>query len=226
MSKNLGRIALFASVTLCVVSGVAHAAAVTYDFTGVVTSSSGFFSNALVGEQITGTYTFDLGAANPSQSSGAIGPPPSTFLASSYGGTRYSLPAPGSVFASTAVVGAIPEYSSFPPESYDYAAKSSVEASSSGYTASERVDYDQVFYASSGFAISTPDYYTAAGLPLSGLTGTPALSAAGYLDAADGSLTYQITSLQLQPVPLPAALLLLLSGLGGFGALVGRGYSR
>ena len=212
MWKELHRIALTGLMLL--VSGVVHAAPVTYDFTGIVTSSSGFFSNAVVGEQITGTFTFDLAAANPNQSSGTVGPPPDYFLLSAYGGTEYSLPAPGSVFASTLMIGSAPEYSSFPPESFDYAAESSVEASSSGYAASERVDEFQTFHASSGFTIATPGYYTAAGLPLPGVTALD--NATGYLDATDGNLTYRMTSLRLQPVPLPAALLLFLSGLWAF----------
>ena len=49
-------------------SAATTADSVTYDFTGTVTFSDGIFGDAKVGSIVTGTYTIDFGAYNPSSS--------------------------------------------------------------------------------------------------------------------------------------------------------------
>jgi hypothetical protein len=53
----------------------ANAETVTYDFTGLVRSTYGMYSPIPIGTTITGTFTFDYAAADPTQSNGTVGSP-------------------------------------------------------------------------------------------------------------------------------------------------------
>jgi PEP-CTERM motif-containing protein len=211
----------------------AHAGTITYDFTGTVDSATGVYSGA--GSIITGSFTLDFSAANPSQSGGTVGSSTGTWSALAYGGGAYDLATPGAlVFASSLSSGAVSYGPPGAPSSNGsdsfivggvqgsgyYWQSGDVEFSSpatDSYTYSEV----QLLGGSEGIAASAP--FGSNGLPLLG----NASSQDNYLQefsgtAMIGSLDYTITSLTPAPVPLPATAWLLLSALGGFGWLVRR----
>jgi len=72
---------------------VGNASAITYEFAGVVTAVAGF-TGVTVGMPVTGTYTINLGNANPSQQIGTIGSTTASWEAANYGGPKIGTPAP------------------------------------------------------------------------------------------------------------------------------------
>ncbi len=103
---QMARSARAAFLVAAAMAGPAFGQSVTVDYTGVVTSALDFAA----GTPVTGTYTFDLAAAIPSQSSGII--PSGSYLATAEGGPGLPFgpepvaPAPVAyVFSSTTKIG-------------------------------------------------------------------------------------------------------------------------
>jgi hypothetical protein len=94
------------ALTFTIVPLYANADSVTYDFTGVITSSSGDYGSFAAGGVVTGSYTFDLGKGIASQGIGQVGSTSNAWLVQAYGGSVYTaqgtpaLPT-GLVFSST-----------------------------------------------------------------------------------------------------------------------------
>ena len=205
---------------------VAAADAVTYDFTGTVIGATGdpFVTSVPIGTEVTGTYTFDFGAAFAADTFGTPGSQSSDWYIGNRSGTTYGTPAfTQYVFSSTAHVGSL-SYATDPT----YAQGNYLLSAVSGGTATG----PSLYFAQEGAAPATA-YAETSNLTLLALQGQPGpwtasgLPNFGTAQGASGSFTipdafgentigYNITS--LTPVPLPAAAWLLLCGLGGFGA--------
>jgi len=204
---------------------ITNASPVTYNFTGVADEDafgSGVYSTIKNGDAITGTYTFDF--ANARSGSGTPGPYPNGFsVNSSFTGADDSPPQINQlVFSSTAHAGAL-SYSTQVALPGFYQVNSSVDAEPIAfYQASENMrqtagggEYSSFFIIEGNQAT-----YGEGGLPLPfTFNGDPnAPRYVGQDVAPDGS-GFQFTILSLQPVPLPAAAWLLLSGLGWLGVM-------
>jgi hypothetical protein len=105
MKARSARAALLVATAM---AGPAIGQSVTLDYTGVVTEAENF----AIGTPVTGTYTFNLAAAVPSQSSGVA--PSGSYLATAEGGPGLPFgpepvaPAPGAyVFSSTTKIGSL-----------------------------------------------------------------------------------------------------------------------
>jgi hypothetical protein len=202
----------------------ANATAVTYDFTGNVTGASGIYASA--GATVTGTYTIDVGAGNPSQSVLPVSFS-SNWYSQALGGTAYGGPTPSSlVFASTLSSGGV-TYSNTTPSSAgsDSLVEGFVDRGSGtlpntyfaddaeSSNSNNSVQSDFRLYGGTG--ADAP--FDASGLPVF----SNATSNSGTLESDNlglvSQLTYTITS--LAPVPLPASAWLLLSGLVGVGVM-------
>jgi hypothetical protein len=193
-----------------------HAQAVTFDFTGVVTSVGGTIPGVTDGMIVTGTYTFDFANANPSLSSppSLIGSTTLSWGALTSGGSSDQSPAPTeAVFSSTAQVGAF-SYSSVqggPYLSESYIAGligTSTPATYQfiGFEANQSADT----YTTSILRLfdNTPPW-TSDGLPVL-INGQPNT---GSFQSGSAGVVYDVTS--LTRVPEPAAGWLLVMGLGG-----------
>jgi hypothetical protein len=221
------------SMVLALLAGpvAAHADAVTFDFVGTVTYSSGSYSSAAVGSMLTGAYTFNFANENPAQSSGTIGTINfiSGWSSQAFGGTEYGNALPTGLVFSTTLSGSGFSYST--PTIGDYGVSSLVQeqaynTGSGGnpylYGASE-----MHYFGSSDSSESSLDIEgavspsTSSGYPIISLAELPYFvdTAVGQL-IDNGELDYTITS--LTPVPLPASGWLLLSALGGLGAIARR----
>lgn len=114
--KNWFACLLFATPSL------ANSAAIQFNFTGVVTSAVGIYSDAPIGSSVVGIYTFDVDAAIPEQSLGAIGSYDDLWTAVSVGGSFYiGFPEPpvGLVFSTSGhVVGTPIMYDTGPINGY------------------------------------------------------------------------------------------------------------
>ena len=211
----------------------ANAASVTYDFTGIVTGATGNDGSVAIGSIVNGTYTFNLGAANPSQSTGTAGSSTADWASQSYTGSSVGIPkASAYVFSSTAQVGAI-SYSTSAPSAYDSESdmQGLVNGPGSGsFSAGERQVSASGDLTLSSLIINDINpglNYLSSGLPVPQASiPTMGNTATGYFISdynTNSTINYDLTSLTIaSPVPLPAAAWLMLSGLGGFGALVGR----
>jgi len=223
---------LGASILICAALGAPIAAiadtVVTYDFTGTVIGASGIYSSA--GTSVTGTYTIDVGAGFPSQSTLPVSFT-SIWASLAYGGTNYGTTAPSAlVFASTLMSGGV-SYSNSTPSSVG--SNSFVEGFPesgtvpNGYAGGDTESPDSTDSVYSSFELiggtGTSAPFDANGLPIfaNASSGTGVLNSS--VAGSTGTLAYTISSLTpASPVPLPAALPLLLFGLGGLGALVRR----
>jgi len=189
----------------------AHAASVTYDFTGTVTSSGGIYAQT-VGTTVSGTYTINLanGSGTPSLVSSwkdleNNGTNAYVFSDSVSGGTFfYNTPSAGT-FSSQSYV----ENFTSPPDEYD-GYEGQFTGSGTGVESSFTVN-------NNGTAAACGSN----GLPLTFTSPVGGSSDTGYINdfsggSKVGTLSYSITSLTLpSTVPLPAAAWLMFSGLAG-----------
>jgi hypothetical protein len=196
---------------------VARATSVTYDFTGIVTSGYGSFSYLALLTPVTGTITIDYSNGIASQSTGTLGS--NSWDVEDNGGTALALaPVTASLFASTVNVGGFHYTSSVST----YKTTQSISGTYGNFAAEEQ-EFPDGSGAFSGSEFNLNDNgsstYTGTGLPV---LGTGSNSGSFSVDTATlvSGVDFNITSLTpLTPVPLPAAAWLMLSGLGGLGAM-------
>jgi hypothetical protein len=213
------------SLLPCCVPLAVQAAPVTYAFSGTVINATGIYATA--GSTISGTYTIDLAAADPAASAGVLGSTTDTWIRRYLGGMEYGTPLPsGLVFSSTLTSGGVtyatPPIGGIGLETF----VRGLGTPPTTYEAYHRQTTIAGNYVTSIFDLTAAPgsaiVFDAAGLPLLG----NAISATGQLLSVDGGtfngvLDYTITTLSVSesPVPLPAAAWLMLSGVGGLGAL-------
>jgi hypothetical protein len=178
------KLAWLVTGALVVAPIAANAQAVTYDFTGTVTQAIGMYSSVPVGATVTGTYTFSLSSAIPSEVFGSVGS--SVFEVYANQINDGATPA---VFSSTAKVNGF-SFASLPPNVSAYASHSSVanDPFSPSYYASETVCVTATNCSGSQFGAS--------GAMTSGL---PALSPASL---ASGGVTGEFFS---NSTPIPSS---------------------
>ncbi len=235
----------FAALSLAFAPLLAHADAVTYDFTGSVISATGIYAS--VGGPLSGSYTIDLGAANPTQSS--LVSTTNQWTIQTYGGAVYGVsapPLPTSLVFSSTLTGAGLSYST--PAVGDAGELSSVNGLACTPLASSGYSYTTcktVFGSPNAYLANETHFYTTNGSNISSrlllygmgptapfsATGLPAFSLAQYASgtltyddsAGNGSqLIYSITSINgvpFTPVPLPASASLALAGIGCVGGV-------
>lgn len=193
----------------------ASAEAVTYDFTGTVSSATGSYSSISPGETVTGTYT--LNYANATSVQGVIGSA-NGFIAENESGSDYEVAQSGGyVFSSTATVGSV-SYSTAAPGGYvDLTLlQGEVISGATFYAVEEQIPTSSGDGTFSEFSLSNnPNLpWDSNGLPILAGSGTAVGYFGNVIDgSANGYVTYTITS--MSTVPLPAAAWLLLSGLAG-----------
>ena len=221
--QAVSRALLFAAA-LAAAPIVTRADAVTYDFSGTVTSSD--FSSAKVGAAITGTYTINLANADPLDSDNGIGVTPWT--RANLGGSAYGSPVPGgTVFSSTLATGSF-DYAGSTPS--PHGSNSQVTGGEGFYSAYD-IEYTAVspFFTQSSFEIDNALPFTSNGLPLfgAGATGSGAFFFGTYVTTGPGlphdsgvQLDYSITSFRQAP-PTAAPEINPASALGGLTLLLG-----
>ncbi len=224
MKKILATIVLMAPFA-------AAAAPTTYDFTGIVTSATGLYSSVAVGTTVTGTYTFDLGNAMQADSTllSDVGSQNVNWLAQAESGTETGTVGTSAfVFSSTAQAGAV-SYETNSNTAQSVLVQTSVSGgpdpnSGNPFQGVEENRTTALASSSSSMILtgSTADPWLPSGLPdfANANEGGTGWFEVNNADGTDGAVHYQITS--LNPVPLPAAAWLLLSGLGGFGFFTRR----
>jgi hypothetical protein len=223
----------FATLVLAALGAhTADAAILTYTFTGVVTLAQGTFATyngqSVMGDTVTGTYTFNYGAAIPSQSSGTPGSNAWNSHSDFLGGT---LP-PGSlvdllVFTSTAqVVGTNISYATTPPTPPGPAGNFNIGSNATGNNGTGFQASEQAAQANGGDTQSTfglgsnPPVYDSNGGPVYQPSSQPGSGAGNFGVSSGGNtgvINYNITS--ITAVPLPAAGWLALSALSAVGAM-------
>jgi hypothetical protein len=214
--------ALIALGALTLVPLAAHAETVTYDFTGVVTQVIGnaYSSSVTAGETITGTYTLNFAAADPSQSAGTVGSQNSDWTANKTSGSiNGTAPDTNYVFTSTAQVGST-SYSTDPSQAKGYDLVSTISGTtgfSPYYSAAENSFTSGRSGTGSDFVLHGVAW-TSAGLPDFAAATNPAGAFFSYDNTAYSSVVYSVNS--LTPAPLPGAVWLMLSGVGALGAIV------
>jgi hypothetical protein len=205
----------------------ANATSITYDFTAAVDSATGSLSS-LFGGLISGTMTFDPDNADPALSSGSTGTfPLQNWTRAEHTGSAFQLPPSNSyVFSMTASLGSTLLYST--GAAGTYSSQSSIQGGEQGglYSASETQADDPTGLNSrtATFLLtsSPPQFaYDSNGLPNFGAT-NHAGSFTIELNGVSSSVGFDILGARPAPVPLPAAAWLLVSGLGGLGALARR----
>jgi hypothetical protein len=216
---------VFAALAL---PSLANSQAVTYDFTGVVTSTYGIYNVA--GSTITGTYVFDTSVVSP-ESFGTVGDTTTQWEVHNSGGAAYGSPTPSSlVFGLTLAAGSVSYNSTTPSTSgigdliqgYNDAGFS---APNHLYLANVQYFSDSSYVQSyvnlsGGTGINAP--FNSNGLPVL----ANAAYATGEVDSnangtVNGMLLYNITSLtpaptsapEMDPASAASGLTLLLGGL-------------
>ena len=226
--------ASFYALSFCLLSMLPPAVSateVTFYFTGTVTDHYGMYvSTVPIGTSVTGTYTFDLAAANPAQSSGTVG---STWISEASGGPYYGLPLPTALVFSASAQFAGFTYNTVQPSG------SAVFSLVQGNTADPELS-TLGQYAASETNVSTAGTEYSSEMQLQGLIGgSPPFSADGLpvlipnitniganygyfannagpfgRDEDINEINFTIDSLIPTPVPLPSSAWLLLSALG------------
>jgi len=206
----------------------AIADSVTYDFTGTVFISAGIYSSAAVGSTITGTFTIDIANGIPSQSRLPVSTS-SYWYSQEMTGSFWGLPPSNAyVFSSTAQDGSV----SYQTDSTALAYNSQSIAQDNCGGGTSGCEYNGYESDSASIGILTFSQINLFGT-LNTIDGLPVLSgplnATGHFgtangDGVDNELWYNLTSIApTTPVPLPATVWLLLSALGGLGAMGRRG---
>ena len=210
-------------------SGAVGAQQVTYDFTGTVTSSG--FGSIAAGTAVTGTYTINLGNADPGLSDNGINKY-EPWSRDTAGGALFSSldssPQTGSVFSSSVVVGT-PTTATFANSGLSAIGNLSSILGGSDYYSGSVTDYTSATsFVSSSFNLAdlTEAPFGATGLPVFGVntTGTGVLEfvsnyAPGNSGYNERQLDYSITSLSRVEAPeinaasAASGLTLLLGGL-------------
>jgi hypothetical protein len=217
MNTALRKFAIFAVVGF---GSPAFAAPVTYDFIGTITGASGIYGSAVaVGNVVSGTYTFDLAAANPAQSVGTIGA--TNWTAMSYGGVFWGTTAPSSVvFSSSVQLGALhvsTTLQTFADSSQIYGHGNYYDAFMAAYSNPQtytRADLNI------GYGSNTGSPFSGDGLPiLLGHIGVGSFVSAS--PAAVSRVDFTVTSLT-PAIPEPETYAMMLAGLGLLGVAARR----
>jgi hypothetical protein len=224
---------------------MANASAVTYNFSGYFTNGSigNESASALQGTQISGTITIDYSQAMAPYSNGTPGS--GIWTSATQGGSYFGLPVTSGSIVTVSASMDTPEfpvqYQSLSTTRGGFADVSSItNATGPNGTAGGLSLYEEVcgyqlgdspnvcdptVSASSQITLAGTPPYNSSGLPvtrdggaliLNGYGTGPGGSTGGYFENASFEITL---SGGASPVPLPAAAWLMLSGLGGLGAL-------
>ena len=225
-------ISLASAAILVLGCGAALADSVTYDWTGVVTSSTGAYSSVAAGTVVSGTYTINIDNGNPACNLATISTSQS-WQVENKGGAQEGLPVQtgGAVFSST-LVGTGVSYSS--STNFSLGSRSSVSdlfslGKVTGYSGTEFADSsftNTSNYVQSGSTLNLtgPSSFSGAGLPLFLF----ATAASGFIEQdnvknnvdTSSELFYRINAMtEVAAVPLPATAWLMISGLVGLGSL-------
>jgi hypothetical protein len=225
-------ISLAGAAILVLGCGTALADSVTYDWTGVVTSSTGAYGSIAAGTVVSGTYTINIGNGNPAFNIGTISTS-QPWVVENKGGAHQGLPVQtgGAVFSST-LVGTGVNYASstnFSLGSRSSAADLVSFGKITGYQATESADSsftNTSNYVQSGSTLNLtgPSSFSGAGLPLFLF----ATAASGFIEQdsvknnvdTSSELFYRINTMtEVAAVPLPATAWLMIGGLVGLGSL-------
>src|ERR1700722_5448757 len=198
---------------------MAAAQAETFDFSGIVTSSSNAPS-VLDGMTITGTYTIDLANGNPYSGSGSVNYiAPWTYAVSPSPdgnplGSAYVEPGP--VFASTAKVGTF-SYASVASPLFPNGSSVTGAEQGGSYFAFETATPKSSFTSSSSFEIAGNPAYSPKGLPLFGQGSTGMGDVIIDVGGVQSVIDYNIKSItaapEMDPASVAGALTLLFGGL-------------
>jgi hypothetical protein len=228
MNRKILGLLRFLAVTALVASTGVSAQQVTYDFTGIITSSD--FGSITAGTTVNGTYTFNLGNADPNLSSN--NPGSQLWNREVAGGTAYSSlnePAQtGSVVSSSVTVGS-PTTTTFANSGLSALGNTSGVQSSAAFYLAAVTDYTSASsYQTSSLSLIdvTDPFVGSTGLPVFGVTttGTGEIEIVSNFKPGSSSfneqqLDYSITSLsrmsapEINPASAASGLTLLLGGL-------------
>lgn len=218
-NTNTVSLALMLTAVLEVVPIAAGAQAETFDYSGIVTSSSNAPS-VLDGMTITGTYTIDLANGNPYSGSGSVNYfAPWTYAVSPSPdgnplGSAYVEPGP--VFASTAKVGSF-SYASVASPIFPNGSSVTGAEQGGSYFAFETATPKNSFSRSSSFEITGNPAYSPNGMPLFGQGSTGMGDVIIDVGGVQSVIDYNIKSItaapEMDPASVASALTLLFGGL-------------